>query len=476
MNLTVSAARVLNRDEMKKVYEAALRIWESVPLRAQGTDEFNQLLSDFGCEIQGELVRFPSQVREKVLTRIGEERRAAGDGRPAEVDASKLSYNASGQGLYISDVETGEVRPATTKDLADFSRLCDMFPRLGRTHPTFIPQDVPVGSCDAHALATIMLNSSRPWRVSVYTAEMLPYFIRLQAVCDGSVEKVKENPLFAAKCWMNTPFMITRENIQIGMDAREQLGKPFEITSMPVAGTSSPVTLAGGLVQTVAETLVCNAITLALDDQLLGWTAAPLVTDMRTGCHSQSGPDVILYGLASAQMGAYLFGGEYTPIVSPTTMAKAPGAQSMMDKASSAMWSVCNGVRTFASLAVLACADVGSPVQLMLDIELMQSLEQLVKGITVDDEHLAEDVIREVAPTGARYLEHMHTAKFCRKELWTMAWIKNPETMLEKAVAKVKKLIAEAPNRCPLTESQRSEIHRILAEADAHVSSTQRVG
>jgi len=483
MQLTVRAAEVLTPQEMEKILQAARRIWESVPLRAQGTDEFNQLLRDFGCDIDGELVRFPAPVREKVLARITEERRVNGEGRPAEVSSSKLQYNASGQGLYICDVDTRKLRSATTSDLADFSRLCDMFGDLGRAHPTFIPQDVPLGACDLHAFATIALNSSRPWRVSVYSAEMLPYFIAVQAVCDGSVEAVKRNPVFAAKCWMNSPFMLTAENIEIAMKARKLLGLPFRISIMPVAGTSTPLTIAGGLVQSVAEVLMCNTISLALDDRLMGWHAGPLVTDMRTGAHTQSAPECDLFGLGAAQMGAYIFGGEYTAQASPTTMAKVPGVQAMMEKTHGALWAILNGIRSFGSLGTLACADIGSPVQLMLDIELVQYYERLLAGIAVDEEHLAEDVIREVAPTGARYLDHEHTVRFCRDEVWTpelsdrtvpMAWMNHPTSMLEKAAAKAGKLIAEAPNRCPLSASQRAEIAEIVAEADADVSTLRR--
>ena len=483
MNLTVRAAKVLTPDEMDRIHQAALRIWEDVPLRAQGTDEFNQALRDFGCDIDGELIRFPAPVREKVLARIAEARQANGEGRPAEVSASKLDYCASGQALYICDVDSARLRSATTQDLEDFSRLCDAFPRLGRAHPTFIPQDVPLGACDLHAFATIALNSSRPWRVSVYSADMLPFFIAVQAVCDGSLEAVKAKPVFAAKCWMNSPFMLTAENIEIAMKARELLGLPVTISAMPVAGTSTPLTIAGGLVQSVAEVLMCNTISLALDHRLMGWTAGPLVTDMRTGAHTQSAPECDLFGLGAAQMGAYIFGGEYTAMASPTTMAKVPGVQAMMEKTLGASWAILNGIRSFGSLGILACADIGSPVQLMLDIELVQYYERLLAGIAVDDDHLAEDVIREVAPTGARYLEHEHSARFCRDEIWTpelsdrslpMAWMNNPTSMLQNAAAKARKLIAEAPNRCPLSASQRSEIAEIVAEADAEVSTLRR--
>jgi trimethylamine:corrinoid methyltransferase-like protein len=98
--------------------------------------------------------------------------------------------------------------------------------------------------------------------------------------------------------------------------------------------------------------------------------------------------------------------------------------------------------------------------------------------VAVDDDHLAEDAIREVGPAGARYLQHEHTARHCREvftpELMDLrvaaAWMHDPHTMPESATARASELIATAPNRCPLTEEQKTEIRRIAAAADARVA------
>lgn len=484
MKLVTHAPVVLDEAEAAKLWEAALHVWARVPVRAGGCPEFREALAAFGCDVSGGHIGFPLAVREKVLARIDEARRQAGPWRPAEVSSDALQYAASGQALYICDLESDKLRGATTEDLADWSRLCDVFyPGLHRAHPTFIPQDVPTGSCDVHAFATIILNSSRPWTVSVYTAAMLPYFIELQSLCDGGMEQARRDPAFVAKCWYNSPFMITDENIQIGMKARELLGRPFAINTMPVAGIATPATLAGAIVHITAEILGCNAITLALDDRLAGYCAGPLTFDMKTCIHTQTGPDVQLLRNACAQMGGYIFGGEYRSVGGPSTAAKTPGAQSMMEKAIDTTWAICGGVRSFGSLGTLAFADVGSAVQLMLDLELMSHLERLLQGIAVDDERIAEDLICRVAPTGAQFLATEHTARFNREELWVpelmdrrvpMAWAMDPTDMVTNARDKARRLLKEAPNRCPLSREQRAEVARIVAAADAQVTATRR--
>ena len=113
----------------------------------------------------------------------------------------------------------------------------------------------------------------------------------------------------------------------------------------------------------------------------------------------------------------------------------------------------------------------------------MSHCERLLHGIAVDEERLAEAVIREVAPRGAYYLGHDHTAKYFREELWSpaladrrvpMAWVKDPVTMIDRARAQAKRVAAEAENQCPLTDEQRNRVLEIVAEADALAQDSTR--
>lgn len=487
---------------MQSIYDAAIRVVKRVPLRCQASEEFYDYLSDFGCEVEGELIRFPGPVVDRVVGQIEEHRdravatrthRSSGRSAVASVDWTgegldaadaevppQLSYSASGQALYCCDVETDHVRLATVKDLADLSRVVEAIPNLDRAHPTFIPQDVPKATAELHAFATILLNSSKPYRVSVYSERHVERFFEMEVIArGGDVEAVKRSPTFACKLWFNSPFMITRENVEVAMKARELFGQPLEVSIMPVAGSSAPGTMAGCLVQQTAESLVCNILTLAVDGRLTGYRCGALATDMRSGVATQSGPDVDLLQLASAEMAEFCFGGRAAVSRGPTTTAKVPGAQSMMEKSIATMFAILCGTRSFGSLAVLAMADIGSIVQLMLDVEMMQYFQRLLDGVEVDEDRLAEDVICEVAPTGARFMEHQHTYRYFKEELFSpeladrrvaAAWINEPEAMLDHARGKAKRLIQTAPNRCPLSEADRRAVQAILDAADKEAS------
>ncbi|MBD3291622.1 MAG: hypothetical protein GF393_01755 [Armatimonadia bacterium] len=485
MKLHTPPPEVLTSEECRQIVDAATRIASRVPLRVTGasaggredtyTDQLLAMLREFGCTVSDDQTRvhFPEGVIAQVTERIAQ--RKADATEPPE-PADTLSYSASGQARWCCDVETDRIRAATVEDQATLSRVVDAIPGLGRSHPTFIPQDVPAATAEVHAFATIILNSSQPYRVSVYTAELLPHFIELDTLArGGDREAVNRAPTFAAKSWWNTPFMLTGDNIDIGMKARELMGQPLTVSTMPVAGAATPVTLAGCLALSVAEVLQCNAISLAVDDRIMGWTAGPLTIDPRSGIHTQSGPAVQLLGLGARTVSAHMFGGRVTPQGGPTTCAKIPGPQSMMEKTMQTAWAVQGGTRSFGSLATLATADVGSIVQLMLDVEMMRHFEGLLQGIRVDEETIAEELICEVAPKGAYFLNEEHTARHFREELYLpelidtqvpMAWIDDPVTMLDNARQKARSLIASAENRCPLDDGQREQVREIVRDAE----------
>jgi len=115
----------------------------------------------------------------------------------------------------------------------------------------------------------------------------------------------------------------------------------------------------------------------------------------------------------------------------------------------------------------------------MIDLEITSYFDRLLQGIQVTPDTIAEEVIKQVVPSGARYLEHPHTLRHFRDDLWLPqladrrlpgAWAEAPTTMLDNARAKARGLLETATNQCPLDRAQKAEIRRILAVADREVA------
>jgi len=326
--------RVLGDQEMDAIFKAGQRILASVELRAEGNDQFYDLVRALGCTVDGHEVGFPQKVIDDLLDRI-EQHKA----QPARLQEPppEIQPVVSGQGIWYSDVETDQLRLATCDDLATLSWIVDALPgKVTRGHPTFIPQDVPLANCDLHAYATIILNASHPHPVSVYSRRTLDYFIEISDVVYGSRERTRTEAPFKTAMWITTPFMICRDDIEVALAARRLLNRPVDFGCMPVAGVSTPVTLAGTLAQTVAEGLMLDILSLAINSRIYATVPAPLVTDMRIGSSCEAGPDNVLVKLGATQMRQHIYGEGPAPgegltaaasatSMALTTMAKCPG-------------------------------------------------------------------------------------------------------------------------------------------------------
>jgi trimethylamine--corrinoid protein Co-methyltransferase len=61
--------------------------------------------------------------------------------------------------------------------------------------------------------------------------------------------------------------------------------------------------------------------------------------------------------------------------------------------------------------------EVFSPIQMILDDEMVGALRRFARGFEVTDETLAVDLIRQVGP-GGTFLDQEHTLRHFRAELW----------------------------------------------------------
>jgi trimethylamine--corrinoid protein Co-methyltransferase len=243
-----------------------------------------------------------------------------------------------------------------------------------------------------------------------------------------------------------------------------------------IAGATTPVTLAGTLVHQTAEILISNIINRAFSHVTsLSYAGSPLILDMKFAQQAENSPESLLLKLATGQIAQHCFGiGNGAGAANPVTAAKFPCAQAMFEKTQALMLGILSGARSFGSVGTLASADVGSLTQIVLDVEIIKSIERLLNGIDVTPDKLAVDVIKRVGSDG-NYLAEDHTLKYLREEMWfpelldrrnVGGWMENPKTMVENAKNKVRQILLRAENKSPLDEHQKLDIVKLLKKAD----------
>jgi trimethylamine--corrinoid protein Co-methyltransferase len=186
-------------------------------------------------------------------------------------------------------------------------------------------------------------------------------------------------------------------------------GFPVQIISAGQAGATSPATIAGSLVQAVAETLAGFVFARLVDPNAAAiFAPKPLVADLRTGAMCGGGGEQAVLMAAAAQMGRFY--DLPTSSIAGITDAKVADAQHGYEKC----LAVSQAAHAGSNLITQACGMQASLLGVSLegyvvDNDMLGAILRTVRGVEVCDETMGADVIASVCRGEGHYLGHAQT-------------------------------------------------------------------
>jgi len=193
--------------------------------------------------------------------------------------------------------------------------------------------------------------------------------------------------------------------------------------------------------------------------------------DLRTGAYTGGGPEDFLFGAATNQLADF-----YNVPLSMgafATGAKLPDWQAAVDNSFSSFMASASGADMLLGCGLLHGSRILSYEQMVMDCEIYSIARSMLKGIPVDDEDLALDVIRTVGP-GGNYLAQKHTRQHMRS-LWLPRlmdrrpyeqWAEKKDGAVDAARQRAREIIAtHKPD--PLDPKLAEELKRIIAAQEA---------
>ncbi len=195
-------------------------------------------------------------------------------------------------------------------------------------------------------------------------------------------------------------------------------GMPVLLLSAAQAGATSPAALAGTVVQAVAECLAglvyVNAV---VPGAVAIWGPWPFVSDLRTGAMSGGSGEQALITAACAQMGHFY---DLT-VGSAAGMcdSKLPDIQAGYEKGVTAALAAMTGINLLYETAGMHASLLGFCLEsLLIDNDMLGSINRNVRGIEVNDETLSVEVIRNVCIDGPGALSRPRPdARSCRRNI-----------------------------------------------------------
>ena len=254
--------KVLTDDQIKDIHEASLEVLAEVGVRIEYRPAL-ELMASCGCNVDFDkrIVKIPEYVLRKALQSAPS--RFTLYGRKPEFDVhvnTKNIYTIGGSSaLFVLGLD-GKRRPGTLQDLANLTRLQDALENLHIMHGIVNPQDIPQPGFCRRLFATVIKNTSRNYYSQAEDAEDVRDQIEMASLILGSKKQVKERPILTEVVCMVSPLTHPAKMTEVLMESAKN-GIPIYVEADAQPGATSPVTLAGTLVEQNAN-ILCG-ITLA---------------------------------------------------------------------------------------------------------------------------------------------------------------------------------------------------------------------
>ena len=379
-------------------------------------DEALQLLADAGCECKGQTVSIKENLVEESLQTTPHSFKVydrSGD-LAMNLEGDAIHFNPGSGALTILDPVTLEERDPVTKDLIRFAILTDALPHLAAQSTEMISTDVPKAMQDRYRLYIGLQFSKKPVVTGTFAVESFEIMKDMLVAVRGSERALKEKPLAIFDCCPSPPLKWSNLTCQNLIDA-SRAGIPAELISMPLTGATSPVTLAGTLVQLTAENLSGIVIhQLAHPGSPIIFGGSPSAFDMRKGTTPMGAMETMMINAAHVQIGKHL--GLPTHAYLGLSDAKIVDGQAGLETGMGALIAAQAGANVISGPGMLDFESCQSLEKLVLDNEICGMALRLVRGIEVRGDRLSGDLYGDIYD-GKHFLTSKETLRWFREEL-----------------------------------------------------------
>ena len=398
---------IFDEREEELIHRTVLRIMDEVGFVVE-SEKILARLGELGACIDRE-ARHVSFSPEFVETFIAESEKFDW----AAVEPSVGGYASAFFGYHLNP-DTNEYEPWTLPSLLRYFKLAHYLEHTtGHISYPFMIDDIPTEALILffHYLAFKFNGRSA---LGINDVDSCPHVL---AMCEAAAEEMggAVSDVFGPHIHMISPLKLGREEAGIYTFFAER-GLPMGIANMSSAGGSAPVTLAGAVAIHLAQWLFTNIVKRAYFGNKhisLGCEISPL--DMRTAMYPYGRPEKELCNVAFAQM-ARRYGASFGGHCGHCD-AKRPSVEAGFQKALNSIPTLMACGHTAIQCGLLSVDEIFSPIQMIIDDEIVSALQHFAHGIEVNEETLAFDVIKAVGP-GGHFLDAEHTARHHRTELW----------------------------------------------------------
>ncbi|MFX0172939.1 MAG: trimethylamine methyltransferase family protein [Candidatus Hodarchaeota archaeon] len=465
---------LLTEEYKIRIYREAKEILQSQGIEIENK-EAQTLLQDQGVSHKESRYFIPEDLVEKLRQYPPSEIKLYDREGKEEIKLSKdnVHFDPGSAAIFVQDLDTGTIREATSTDFKNFTNIVDHLPNIEAQSTAIVYSDVPKDAQDWHRLYIALLNSSKPIITGTFKVESFAIMRELLETTRTSPEKLANKPLAIFDACPSPPLMWSDLTTQSVIDASKS-GIPSTFISMPLAGSTAPITLLGCVTQHTAESLAGLVISqLAKRYSPIIWGGSPAVFDMKNGTTPMGAIETMMINIADAQMGKFL----NLPTHAYMTLSdsKVPDAQAGFESGIGAVLASLAGINMISGPGMLDFESTQSFEKLIIDNEIAGMAKRLVEGITEYGAPFAAEIL-ESYNASVSLLSHPTTLSLFRKELYfpfqvngvqiinretREQWKAKGETSTRKRARTMAKNLSKRPPRQSIDQNMKKELDKI---------------
>jgi len=448
----VQRYQILTQNEIEKIHETRLRILEEVGVVFSYAPA-REILAKGGAKVDGQRVYFPPAMVEEALKKAPSSFKlhARDPQKDVVIDTKTTTYVGPYGSPYVIDLDKGR-RESTLEDFINITKLEHMMDNIDiMSHIPCEPNDIPPEKRAAEMCYLTLKYSDKPLMGSVLGYENAKKNIEMAALVFGGVDVIKEKPVIISIPCTLTPLSYD-DKMAGAIIAYAEYRQPQLINSLCIAGATTPATVAGTVALQNAEILAGIVLAqLVSEGTPIVYSASSSNAEMRYGTLSIGSPEDAVFSLVNGQLAKYY--NLPCRISGALSDSKCCDTQAAYESAVTlTMAQMAGGNFILHAAGILDGYNTVSYEKLMIDDEIIGMLRRIDRGVTVNEDTLAFDVIKEVGPQG-EFLSHEHTFMHFRSEFYQPVlsdrqnadqWEKNGAlTAEQRANARWKKMLEE---------------------------------
>ena len=410
--------QMLSQDQLEEMYNGVLSILETSGLDVHH-EEAREILGNAGAWVEGKRVRIPQHVVKRCLSTAPRSFTIyARDGNPAHdihIGPGRAHFGPGPTPPNFIDIETLERRPYVKDDARIVATVVDGLPNIDFCESLGTVSDVPPDLAASYEFATMFPNTSKPIVAWSYGWDDSDDIHKIAIAEAGGQEAFEKRPNYVHYCEPLSPLVSTSEAVdKVIFAARHAV--PVIFTPCPLAGGTAPMTAAGIIIQATAESFLGMVLSQTIRPGLPFFMGGVLsVMDMNAMILSYGAPELSLMMAGITELAHYV--GLPLWQTGGCTDSKCLDEQAALEGSLSCFFSALTGGDLCHDVGYTESGITGSIFQTVMMDEAIGFSRRITRGIEVNEDTLAADVIQNVGPDG-HYLYEDHTMKHFKTEFW----------------------------------------------------------